>query len=320
MKNNSDSAVAVQLPKKKSYWTRLRKDVRRNYQVYLIIIPVIAYYLIFCYKPMYGALIAFQDYNPLNASILDNKWVGFANFIEFFQGRYFGRLIKNTLTISLTSTIVGFPIPVIFALLINEIHYRKFTRVIQTMSYMPHFISIVVVCSMIISFTNAGGFLNTLFTHFGYSGKPMLSDPNLFVPIYVASGIWQGMGWDSILYIAALAGIDQQLYESASIDGASRWQQMINVTLPGIAPTFVTMFILRMGGLMNVGYEKIILLYSPITYSSADVISSYVYRMGIERMNYSSSTAVGLFNSAINIMLLLITNWFSKKVSETSLF
>ena len=179
---------------------------------------------------------------------------------------------------------------------------------------------IVVVCSMIISFTNAGGFLNTLFTHLGYSGKPMLSDPNLFVPVYVASGIWQGMGWDSILYIAALAGIDQQLYEAASIDGASRWHQMVHVTLPGIAPTFVTMFILRMGGLMNVGYEKIILLYSPITYSSADVISSYVYRMGIERMNYSSSTAVGLFNSAINILLLLITNWFSKKVSETSLF
>lgn len=317
MKN---SAVAVQAPQKKGYWTRLRRDVRRNYQVYLMILPVIAYYLVFCYKPMYGALIAFQDYNPLNASILDNKWVGFANFIEFFKGRYFGRLIKNTLTISLTSTIIGFPIPIIFALLMNEIRYRKFTRVIQTMSYMPHFISIVVVCSMIISFTNAGGFLNNLFTRLGYSGKPMLSDPDLFVPVYVASGIWQGMGWDSILYIAALAGIDQQLYEAASIDGASRWQQMIHVTLPGIAPTFVTMFILRMGGLMNVGYEKIILLYSPITYSSADVISSYVYRMGIERMNYSSSTAVGLFNSAINILLLLITNWFSKKVSETSLF
>lgn len=269
---------------------------------------------------MYGALIAFQEYNPLNTNILANKWVGFANFIEFFKGRYFWRLIKNTVTISLAGTLIGFPIPIIFALLINEIKNKKFTRVIQTMSYMPHFISIVVVCSMIISFTNAGGFLNTLFTYFGYSGKPMLSDPSLFVPVYVTSGIWQGMGWDSILYIAALSGIDQNLYEAASIDGASRWQQMLHITLPGLAPTIVTMFILRMGGLMNVGYEKIILLYSPITYSTADVISSFVYRMGIERMNYSYSTAVGLFNSAVNILLLFITNWVSKKVADTSLF
>ncbi|MDD4849812.1 MAG: ABC transporter permease subunit [Gemmiger sp.] len=322
MTSKSGTAVAEQLPAlgKTSYWTRLRKDLHKNHQVYLMIIPVILYYLIFCYKPMYGALIAFQDYNPLNANILDNKWVGFANFLEFFQGRYFWRLIKNTLTISLASTIVGFPIPIIFALLINEIKNKKFTKIVQTMSYMPHFISIVIVCSMIISFTNANGFLNTLFTHLGYSGKPMLSNPDLFVPIYVISGIWQGLGWDSILYIAALSGIDQELYEAASIDGASRWQQMLHITLPGIAPTIVTMFILRMGGLMNVGYEKVILLYSPITYSSADVISSYVYRMGIERMNYSFSTAVGLFNSAINIFLLFITNRFSKKISDTSLF
>lgn len=305
---------------KKSFMARLKVDMRRNWQLYLLVIPVLLYYVIFCYKPMYGALIAFQDYNPLNASILDNEWVGFKHFVDFFQGRYFGRLIKNTLTVSLASTIFGFPIPIIFAILLNEIKNRKFTRVVQTVSYMPHFISIVVVCSMILSFTNAGGFINTLAQHFGYNGKPMLSNPSLFVPIYVISGIWQGMGWDSILYIAALSGIDQELYEAASIDGANRLHKVFHITLPGLAPTIVIMFIMRMGSLMNVGYEKIILLYSPITYSTGDVISSYVYRMGIEHMNYSFSTAVGLFNSAINILLLLITNWVSKKVSSTSLF
>lgn len=303
-----------------SYKVRLKRDFRKNYQVYLIVLPVLLYYILFCYKPMYGALIAFQDYNPMNSSIFQNEWVGFKHFIDFFQGMYFERLIKNTLTISIASIVVGFPIPIIFALLLNEIGRKKFARVIQTVSYMPHFISIVVVCSMIMSFTNAGGALNTLLQHFGYDGKPMLSNPSLFVPLYVISGIWQGMGWDSILYIAALAGINQELYEAAAIDGAGRIRKLIHITLPGLAPTIVIMFILRMGGLMNVGYEKVILMYNPLTLKSSDVISSYVYRMGIERMNYSFSTAVGLFNSAINIILLVLTNRFSKKVSDTSLF
>lgn len=304
----------------KSFRERLRIDIRRNHQLYLLVLPVILYYIIFHYKPMYGALIAFQDYNPLNTNIFENEWVGFQNFIDFFQGRYFWRLIGNTLTISLASTIFGFPIPIIFAILLNELENKKFTRVVQTASYMPHFISIVVVCSMILSFTNAGGFINTFAQRLGYSGKPMLANPSLFVPVYVISAIWQGMGWDSILYIAALSGIDQELYEAAAIDGANRIRKVLHITLPGLAPTVVIMFILRMGGLMNVGYEKIILLYSPITYSKADVISSYVYRMGIEHMDYSYSTAVGLFNSAINILLLCLTNWFSRKVSDTSLF
>lgn len=304
----------------KSLRERLRIDIRRNHQLYLLVLPVILYYIIFHYKPMYGALIAFQDYNPLNTNIFENEWVGFQNFIDFFQGRYFWRLIGNTLTISLASTVFGFPIPIIFAILLNELENKKFTRVVQTASYMPHFISIVVVCSMILSFTNAGGFINTFAQRLGYSGKPMLANPSLFVPVYVISAIWQGMGWDSILYIAALSGIDQELYEAAAIDGANRIRKVLHITLPGLAPTVVIMFILRMGGLMNVGYEKIILLYSPITYSKADVISSYVYRMGIEHMDYSYSTAVGLFNSAINILLLCLTNWFSRKVSDTSLF
>lgn len=305
---------------KQGFWARLKRDFKKNYQLYLLVLPVLLYYIIFCYKPMYGTLIAFQDYNPLNPGVLNNEWVGFKNFIDFFQGKYFWRLIKNTVTISLSSIIFGFPIPIIFALLLNEITHKKFVKVIQTMSYMPHFISIVVVCSMIMSFTNSGGFINEIAQFFGYSGKPMLSNSGLFVPIYVISAIWQGMGWDSILYIAALAGINQELYEAAEIDGAGRFQQLLHITLPGIAPTIVIMFILRMGSLMNVGYEKVILLYNPLTYQTADVISSYVYRMGIEKMSYSYSTAVGLFNSAINVLLLIITNWFSKKVSDTSLF
>lgn len=307
------------LPKQK-FGVKLKRDLRKNYQLYLLVLPVVIYYLVFCYKPMYGALIAFQDYDPLNSSIWENTWVWFKNFTDFFTGPYFWRLIRNTVTISLSSLIFGFPIPIIFALLLNEISNRKFVKWIQTMSYMPHFISIVVVCSMIMSFTNSGGFLNMLAQFFGYDGKPMLSKTGLFVPIYVISGIWQGMGWDSILYTSALAGINQDLYEAASIDGAGRFQQLIHITLPCLAPTIVIMFILRMGSLMNVGYEKVILMYNPLTYSTADVISSYVYRMGIEKMNYSFSTAVGLFNSAVNILLLVITNKISKKVSDNSLF
>ena len=221
---------------KQGFWARLKRDFKKNYQLYLLVLPVLLYYIIFCYKPMYGALIAFQDYNPLNPGVLNNEWVGFKNFIDFFQGKYFWRLIKNTVTISLSSIIFGFPIPIIFALLLNEITHKKFVKVIQTMSYMPHFISIVVVCSMIMSFTNSGGFINEIAQFFGYSGKPMLSNSGLFVPIYVISAIWQGMGWDSILYIAALAGINQELYEAAEIDGAGRFQQLCISRCPALHP------------------------------------------------------------------------------------
>lgn len=305
--------------KPKGALSKVKLDFKKNYELYIIILPVLAFYILFHYKPMYGALIAFQNYNPLKG-IWGSKWVGFANFIDFFNNIYFWRLITNTLTISISSIIVGFPAPIILALMINEVKNKKFARVVQSVSYMPHFISLVVICSMIINFTNDGGFITSFAEIFGYNKGPMMTQPNLFVPVYVLSGIWQEVGWGSIIYIAALAGVDQALYDASKIDGAGRWKQMLHVTLPGISPTIIIMFILRMGNMLNVGFEKIILLYNSGTYSTADVISSYVYRMGIEQMNFSFSTAVGLFNSAINIVLLVAANWFSKKVSETSLW
>lgn len=305
--------------KKKGALSKIKLDFKKNYELYIIILPVLAFYILFHYKPMYGALIAFQNYTPLKG-IWGSEWVGLDNFKEFFSNIYFWRLIKNTITISISSIIIGFPAPIILALMINELRNKKFARVIQSVLYMPHFISLVVICNMILNFTNDGGFVTQFAGLFGYDKGPMMTQPDLFVPVYVLSGIWQEIGWGSIIYIAALAGVDQALYDASKADGAGQWKQMLYVTLPGISPTIIIMFILRIGNMLNVGFEKIILLYNPSTYETGDVISSYVYRMGIEQMNFSFSTAVGLFNSAINVILLIGANWFSKKLSETSLW
>lgn len=290
-----------------------------NWSLYLMVLPVIAFYLIFCYKPMYGALIAFQDYSPA-LGFFGSKWVGFDNFIRFFQAPDFWRIFRNTLTISFSSLLWGFPAPILFAILMNEIRREKFKKVVQTTSYLPHFISVVVVCGMIRDFVGDRGIISDMVAFFTGSQMNLLSQPKLFVPLYVISGIWQGIGWDSIIYLAALSAIDQQLYEAASIDGAGKMRQLWTITLPSILPTIVILLILRIGGLLNVGFEKIILLYSPITYETADVISSYVYRQGFEVQDWSYSTAVGLFNSVINFALVIMANTISRKVNDTSLW
>ena len=305
--------------KKNSIAANLKKDFRINGTLYLMVLPVILFYLIFCYKPMYGALIAFQDYAP-PLGFLRSPWVGLDNFIRFFSAPDFKRLVSNTLFISLSSLICGFPAPIIFAILINELKNEKYKRVVQTASYLPHFISIVVVCGMIRDFVGDRGFISNFVAIFTRQNTNLLSIPSLFVPIYVISGIWQGIGWESIIYLAALTGIDQTLYEAASIDGAGKWRQLVNITIPGIVPTIVIMLILRIGGLLNVGFEKIILLYNPVTYSTADVISSYVYRYGFEVQDWSYSTAVGLFNAVINFLLLVSANTISKKFNDTGLW
>ena len=303
----------------KSFPTKVKEDFRRNLELYIIVLPVIAYYLIFHYKPMYGAIIAFQDYSP-EKGIAGSSWVGFKNFIDFFQGMYFWRLMRNTLLISINTLIFGFPAPIILALMLNEIRSKTYARIVQSISYMPHFISLMVICGMIITFTSDNGIITQFASLFGYEAAPMLTKPGLFIPIYVLSGIWQEIGWGSIIYIAALSSIDQQQYEAARIDGAGRWRQMVNITLPGIAPTIIIMFILRMGNMLNVGFEKIILLYNPSIYETSDVVSSYVYRIGIVQTDWSFSSAVGLFNSSINLLLLFIANWLSRKLNETSLW
>ena len=268
---------------------------------------------------MYGAIIAFKDYSPA-LGIMESPWVGFKHFLAFFDSFYFWRILKNTIVMSLASLIFGFPAPILLALLINEVTNRPYKKFVQTVSYIPHFISLVVVCSMIKEFTMDSGIINDFLSLFGFDRVTMLNEKQYFVPIYVISNIWQQIGWDSIIYLAALTGVSKELYEAADLDGASKLKQVFYVTLPGILPTIITMLLLKIGNILNVGYEKVILLYNEATYETADVISSYVYRKGLQEFDWSFSTAVGLFNSVINFTLLIISNKISKKVSETSLW
>nr|WP_246067108.1 ABC transporter permease subunit [Paenibacillus koleovorans] len=284
-----------------------------------MMIPVIAYYAIFHYAPMYGVIIAFKEYTPIKG-VTGSEWVGLQNFKDFFDSYYFWRILKNTIIISVLTLVFEFPAPIILALLINEVRNRVFKKVVQTITYMPYFISLIVICGMIKTFTNADGVLSDFFTFFGYDGLPMLQKPELFRPIYVLSEIWQKIGWESIIYIAALMAIDLEQYEAARIDGASRWKQIWYITLPGIMPVIMIMFILRMGNMLNVGFEKIILLYNSSIYDTADVISSFVYRKGLLEFGWSYSTAVGVFNSVFNLILLITANYISRKVNENSLW
>lgn len=298
---------------------RVKNELWQNRYLYILAIPVIAYYLIFCYLPMFGIVIAFKQYE-LGKGIMESSWVGFKYFKEFFGGIYFGRLMRNTLLISFYSIIFSFPAPIIFALLMNELQQRYFKKAVQTITYLPHFISMVVVCGMIVDFLSSNGVLTRMFSLFGGQATNYVGDSRYFRIIYIVSEIWQDVGWGSIIYLAALSGIDQQLYEAAVIDGAGRWKQTLHITIPGILPTVMIMLIMRIGQVLSVGYEKIILLYGPATYEVGDVISSYVYRMGIGQSRYSFSTAVGLFQSVVNVILLIIANKVSRRMTDTSLF
>lgn len=297
----------------------MKKDFMRNKYMYLLFIPVAVYFILFCYKPMYGVIIAFKQYSPARG-IAASPWVGFENFTRFFGDFYFTRLIRNTFLISFYSILWGFPIPIIFALMLNELSGMRFKKMVQTCSYLPHFISVVIVCSMIKQFSGTNGLFNDIIAFFGGERSQILQVPDNFRTVYVASGVWQEFGWNSIIYLAALAGVDQEQYEAARIDGAGRLAQVWHVTLPGIMPTIIILFILRMGSVLSVGSEKILLLYNSATYSTADVISTYVYRKGMINGDMSYSTAVGLFNSVINILFLTITNRLSKKISDISMY
>ena len=303
-----------------SLWARIRSDLARNRQIYLILLPVLAYFAIFYYVPLYGAQIAFRDYSP-GKGILGSPWVGLQYFKQFFDSYYFWRLLRNTLLINLYDIVFGFPAPVILALLLNEIRLRSFKRTAQTITYLPHFISMVVVCGMIIDFTASKGLVNSLLGYVGIKPIQFMTEPGLFRPVFVSSGIWQEFGWGSIVYLAALSGIDPELYDAARIDGAGRWKQTLYVTIPCLLPVISIMLILRCGNIMNVGVEKILLLYNPTTYEAADVISSFIYRKGLIENSYSYASAVGLFNSVINFVVLLAVNQASKRMSEdTGLF
>ncbi len=301
---------------KQSLAKRLRKDLRVNWSAYLMmLLMVIPFYIIFYYLPMGGVVIAFKNYQP-RLGIMASKWVGLDHFRSFFGSVYFGRLIRNTLTISVCGLLFTFPCAILLALSINEVHHHRFKGAVQTIAYMPHFISIIVVCSMLRLFLADNGIVTQLCRAFGYAGVgSMLNDKDVFVPIYILSDIWQQTGWNCIIYLAAFAAIDPGLYEAARIDGANRWQQTLHVTLPGITRTIVLLLILRVGSLMSVGHEKIILLYNDFTRETADVISSYVYHRGMIKGDYSFSTAVGLFNSVINFLLVIFSNAISNRIS-----
>ena len=304
---------------KKPLLERLKINWARHWCLHLMILPLVLYYIIFHYFPMVGLVIAFQEYTPMKG-ILGSEFIGLQNFTEFLGSPYFWTLLRNTVRISVSSLVFTFPAPIILALLVNEVRSKSFRKVTQTLSYLPHFISLTIVCGMVKDFTMDTGVISDLLAIFGVERQSMLANPKLFVPIYLVTDIWQHLGWNSIIYISALSGVDQQLYEAAAIDGATKWKQVLHVTLPGITPTIVIMLLLKIGNILNVGFEKILLLYNPLTYETADVLSSFIYRRGLQDADYGYAAAAGMFNSVINTLLLIVANKVSTKVSETALW
>ena len=316
--------VKMSKPAKERKYTKdaIRKDLKRNWKRYLLILPLILFYVVFAYLPMGGILMAFSDYKPKLGIFgsLFKRFVGLKNFTDFFGSFYFWRLMKNTILLNGWSLLISFPATIILALLINDIKNKYFKKTVQTISYLPYFISMVVVCGIVVDFCKTTGVLGTLMTALTGKTQNLLGVASYWRTIYIASDLWQGLGFGTILYIAALSGVDKQLYEAAEIDGAGHWKQLIHVTLPGISQTIIIMLILRVGMLMASSYEKTILMYNQQIYDTADIIASYVYRKGLMDGDYSYSTAVGLFNSLINLVLIITTNKLSRKYTETSLF
>lgn len=299
---------------------RIRKDMKKYAGLYLLVIPVLLYYIIFHYVPIGGVSIAFLDYRP-KAGIFGSEWVGLQHFKDFFSSSYFGRVLGNTLKISLTQLIFGFPAPIVLALLINELKGKIFKKFVQTVSYLPHFISLVIICAMVKEFVSTNGFITQMLVDlFGVEKVSLLTNKDFYLPIHVISGIWTTVGFGSIVFLAALSGINTELYDASAIDGAGRFKQTLHVTLPGIAPTIIIKLLLNIGSIMSLGHEKIILLYNEGIYETADVISTYVYRKGLIDAEWSFSTAIGLFNSVINFVLVIIANKVSAKVADVSLW
>lgn len=297
-----------------------KQSLRKNWSLYLLVLPVLIYFIIFLYLPMYGVIIAFKDFSP-GLGIWGSKWVGLKHFVNFFHSMFFGRVLRNTLGISLYSLAVGFPFPIILAIMMNELRSNKFKSTMQTITYLPHFISIMVMCGMInIFFRMDSGPVNLLIKALGGQSIAFLNEPAYFKSLYVWTGLWQNAGWNTIIYMATLSGLDVQMFEAASIDGASKMQKIWYITLPCLMPTAILLLILDSGSLMNVGFEKIFLLQNPLNLETSDVISTLVYRKGITETDFSYSAAIGLFNSVINCIILVVVNQIGKKFGDTSLW
>lgn len=304
---------------------KLRAAIWRDRYLYLLLVPFVAFYIIFMYVPMYGLLMSFKEYSPF-MGVFGSPWAhmnGFGHFYDFFTGPYFVRLISNTLIMNIMLIIFGFPMPIIFALMLNEVRSKMFKTSIQTISYLPYFVSTVVVAGLVMDFLSPSyGIINMAYKWISGSetGIYFMAKPEYFRWIYTLMDIWKGTGFGSIIYTSALAGIDMELYEAAKIDGAGRWRQLMSVTIPGILPTIAIMLIMRLGNILNLGYEAIILMYSASTYETADIISTYVYRIGLKDGNYSLSTAVGLFNGVVALIMVYASNTISRKVGEVGLW
>ena len=305
--------------KRYGFKKELRTTLNR-WQLYVMLIPAVIYTVVFCYKPMYGILIAFKNFS-VRKGIMGSAWIGFDNFERLFNSYWFPITLKNTLTLSLLGLVIGFPLPIILALLLNELKSERFRKTIQTISYAPHFISTVVMCGMVTMFLSpTNGIINKVITALGYEAVYFMQEPTWFKWIYEISGDWQGIGWGSIIYFAALASVDKALLDAADVDGASRLQRIRYVNLPTIMPTVVVMFILRCGQILSIGYEKVYLLQNDLNVVGSEVISTYVYKVGLEQADFSFSTAAGLFNSVVNCVLLLSVNRLSKRVTDSGLF
>ncbi|UHA71829.1 ABC transporter permease [Paenibacillus sp. 481] len=304
------------MSKKGSVW----RSIKKNWQLYMLISPVLLYFIVFHYLPMYGVQIAFKDFMA-NKGIWDSPWVGFKHFARFFDSYFFERLMINTLTISFYTLLLSFPIPILLALMVNEVQSTRFKKIVQTVTYAPHFLSIVVVVGMMFIFLHPStGIVNHMIVFFGGEPIRFMTDPNWFKTLYVFSDVWQTTGWSSIIYLAALSGVDHQLHEAATMDGANKMQRIWYINLPSIAPTIIILLILNLGSVMAVGFEKIFLMQNSLNMASSDVISTYVYRAGILDAQYSFSAAIGLFNSVVNFALLIVVNYVARRVNQTSLW
>ncbi|WP_225046860.1 ABC transporter permease [Lacticaseibacillus kribbianus] len=297
-----------------------RRDLKKSLPLYVLLLPSAVLLLVFAYIPMYGLVMAFQNYSPA-LGVFHSPWVGFQNFMQFFRSYQFPITLKNTLVISVYSLLVNTPLPVALAILTNQMRRVGFKKVFQVISYLPHFISTMVMCGMILIFLSPqSGMIANLFHLFGAKLPDIMSDAGAFAHVYVWTDVWQNLGWNSIIYIAALSAIDPTYYEAATMDGATAWQKIRAIDIPMIMPTVMIILIMSVGNLLNVGFEKVLLLQNPLNLQGSEIISTYVYKIGLQNFQYSLSTAIGLFNTVINVILLLGVNWISKKTTDTSLF
>ena len=305
-----------------SLGTRFVRALKRDRWLYLIMALPLAYYVLFCYYPMYGVTLAFKQYKP-KLGIIGSPWAsqnGMKYVLQVVNDPYFWTVFKNTIVLNLANLLITFPAPIILALLLNEVSSSAYKRVVQTVTYLPHFLSTVVVVGMMNVMFNSSGIVNQAIAAMGGDKIAFLNDAQYFRPMYIGSNIWQGIGWDSIIFLSALAGLDMELYEAARIDGAGRWKQTLHITIPGILPTIIIMLILAMGRIMNVSYQKILLMMTGSNQSVSDVISTYVYRRGITKADFSYATAVNLFQSLVSLFFVGVTNYISRRTSETSLW